>query len=96
MPGIACHQQRGRQSDDLGGGNWGIERVIHIIQISRMGTKIRHRVGIGDDQPGSPADDGKCGQPVVSLRQLSREQTAKCLFDREGNPLAGCAMSPHG
>ena len=58
VPGVACNHQRDRQGYDLCTGDWGIECVIHIIQISRMGTKIRHDVRISNDQPGRTACDG--------------------------------------
>lgn len=49
-------------------------------RFSEMGTEIRHYMGIGDDQAGSPAGDGKCGEPIVSFRQLSRERQPNALL----------------
>ena len=36
--------------------------------------KIRHGMGIGDDEAGGATYDGECRQPMTSFRQLTRKQ----------------------
>ncbi len=80
VPDIARDHQGRWQEYHLRTCNRGVEGVVHVIEILRMRTEIRHRVGISDDQPGGSAHYGQCREPIVPLRQLSGERQPNTLL----------------
>src|SRR5438105_2472163 len=67
-----CHK-RGRQGDYLSSSDIGIESVVEIVPVGGVLAKVRHRMGIGVDEPRGESGDHKRGYPIVAVRQSYRK-----------------------